>query len=222
MTCRLRTAILLTFLATAPAVFAEAPTVDPRIQDVLTQLGKVKSIHAAQLSPDGRQLAWVVESNDKPSVQIANADGSHVRAADPSAKSGSCSQDEIAWAPDSRHLAYISDCHGAERKDKTHASQIVLADAQGKTAPAVLTTLNGNAQALSWSSDGSRLAFLYVEGATRRASAVSAAKPASGEVGVDGLEVQRVATVAAAGSVPQIPLVARRAAHRLRFGASAG
>jgi len=204
MTCRLRTTILLTLLATAPAVFAEAPTVDPRIQDVLTQLGKVKSIHAAQLSPDGRQLAWVVESNDKPSVQIANADGSHVRAADPSAKSGSCSQDEIAWAPDSRHLAYISDCHGAERKDKTHASQIVLADAQGKTAPAVLTTLNGNAQALSWSSDGSRLAFLYVEGATRRASAVSAAKPASGEVGVDGLEVQRVATVAAAGSVPQM------------------
>ena len=47
-----------------------------------------------------------------------------------------------------------------------------------------------NAHALSWSSDGKRLAFLYVEGATRRASAVAAAKPASGEIGVDGLEVQ--------------------------------
>jgi dipeptidyl aminopeptidase/acylaminoacyl peptidase len=204
MNRRLRTAILLTLLAAAPAAFADTPTVDPRIQNVLAQLGKVKSIRAAQLSPDGRQLAWVVETDDKPSVQIADADGGHVRAADPSAKAGSCSQSEIAWAPDSRHLAYISDCHGAQRKDASRASQIVLADAEGKGAPVVLATLNGNAQALSWSGDGARLGFLYVEGATRRASAVSAAKPASGEVGVDGLEVQRVATVAAAGGMPQM------------------
>jgi dipeptidyl aminopeptidase/acylaminoacyl peptidase len=204
MNRRLRTAILLTLLAAAPAAFADTPTVDPRIQNVLAQLGKVKSIRAAQLSPDGRQLAWVVETDDKPSVQIADADGGHVRAVDPSAKAGSCSQSEIAWAPDSRHLAYISDCHGAQRKDASRASQIVLADAEGKGAPVVLATLNGNAQALSWSGDGARLGFLYVEGATRRASAVSAAKPASGEVGVDGLEVQRVATVAAAGGMPQM------------------
>ena len=204
MSHRLRLVTVLTLFAMAPAALADTPTVDPRIQNVLTQLGKVKSIRAAQLSPDARQLAWVVETDDKPGVQIADADGSHVRAADPSVKSGSCSQDDIAWAPDSRHLAYISDCRGAERKDTSRASQIVLVDSQGQTSPKTLTTLNGNAQALSWSSDGSRLAFLYVEGATRRASAVSAAKPASGEIGVDGLEVQRVATVAADGGATQI------------------
>jgi len=204
MTYRLRAIALLALVAATPAVLADTAAVDPRIESLLTQLGKVKSIHAAQLSPDGRQLAWVVESDHKPAIQIADADGSRARAVDPSASSENCSQDEIAWAPDSRHLAYISDCHGVERKDKSRASQIVLADTQGKATPNALTTLNGNAQALRWSSDGSRLAFLYVEGATRRASAVAAAKPASGEVGVDGLEVQRIASVDAKGGALQM------------------
>jgi len=204
MTYRLRAIALLALVAATPAVLADTAAVDPRIESLLTQLGKVKSIHAAQLSPDGRQLAWVVESDHKPAIQIADADGSRARAVDPSASSENCSQDEIAWAPDSRHLAYISDCHGVERKDKSRASQIVLADTQGKATPNALTTLNGNAQALRWSSDGSRLAFLYVEGATRQASAVAAAKPASGEVGVDGLEVQRIASVDAKGGALQM------------------
>ena len=204
MTYRLRAIALLALVAAPSALLAGTLAVDPRIESLLTQLGKVKSIHAAQLSPDGRQLAWVVESDHKPAIQIADADGSRARAVDPSASSENCSQDEIAWAPDSRHLAYISDCHGVERKDKSRASQIVLADTQGKATPNALTTLNGNAQALRWSSDGSRLAFLYVEGATRRASAVAAAKPASGEVGVDGLEVQRIASVDAKGGALQM------------------
>jgi len=204
MTYRLRAIALLALVAAPSALLAGTLAVDPRIESLLTQLGKVKSIHAAQLSPDGRQLAWVVESDHKPAIQIADADGSRARAVDPSASSENCSQDEIAWAPDSRHLAYISDCHGVERKDKSRASQIVLADTQGKATPNALTTLNGNAQALRWSSDGSRLAFLYVEGATRQASAVAAAKPASGEVGVDGLEVQRIASVDAKGGALQM------------------
>ena len=204
MTYRLRAAALLALVAATPAVLAGTSAIDPRIESLLTQLGKVKPIQAAQLSPDGRQLAWVVENDHKPGIQIADADGGHARSVDPSAKAGSCSQNEIAWAPDSRHLAYISDCNGTLNRDKARLLQIVLADTQGKIEPVALTALNGNAQALRWSSDGSRLAFLYVEGATRRASAVYAAKPAAGEIGVDGLEIQRVATVAATGGALQV------------------
>jgi len=200
----LRLAVAFTLLACAPIAFAGTAAVDPRIETLLTELGKVHPIRAAQLSPDGRLLAWVLETNDKPTVQIANADGSHVRPVDASAKAGSCSQDEIAWAPDSQQLAYVSDCHGGLGKDKSRASQLVLVDTRSKAAPKVLATLNGNARALEWANDGSRLAFLYVEGATRRASAVYAAKPAAGEIGVDGLEIQRVASVPAAGGALQL------------------
>jgi hypothetical protein len=48
----------------------------------------------------------------------------------------------------------------------------------------VALPLEGLRAALQWSSDGKSLGFLYVPGATRRASAVHAAKPAAGEVGV--------------------------------------
>ncbi|MEW5315617.1 MAG: hypothetical protein WDW38_007032 [Sanguina aurantia] len=200
----LRLAAVLTLLACASTAPAATPPVDSRIEALLAQLGKVQPIRAAQLSPDGRKLAWVTETDDQPGVQVADADGSHARAVDLSAKAGSCSQESIAWAPDSQHLAYVSDCHGAAVEGKSRASQIVLADVRGNAAPKLLATLNGNAQALEWAGDGSRVAFLYVEGATRRASAVYAAKPAAGEVGVDGLEVQRVASVAATGGALQM------------------
>src|SRR3546814_1049307 len=55
--------------------------------------------------------------------------------------------------------------------------------------------------ALPISTDGKSLGFLYVAGATRHASAVAAAKPAAGEIGVSGVEVQRVASLDVAGGV---------------------
>ena len=221
MTNPLRLAAAITLLACAPTVFAATAPVDPRIEALLTQLGKVQAIRAAQLSPDGHQLAWVIDVNDKPFVQVADADGRRIRPADPSAKAGSCSQDEIAWAPNSHQLAYVSDCHGAVGKDKSRASQIVLLDTRGKVAPKTLATLNGNAQALAWTRDGSRVGFLYVEGATRRASALYAAKPAAGEVGVDGLEVQRVASVVAAGGAPQMLTPAASYVYEFSWSADA-
>ena len=221
MTNSLRLATAIALLACAPAIFAATAPVDPRIEALLTQLGKVQPIHSVQLSPDGHQLAWVVETNHKPFVQIANVDGSHARAVDPLAKAGSCSQDSIAWAPDSVQLAYVSDCHSVAKENRSHASQIVLADTLGKRAPRSLATLNGNAQALAWASDGSHLAFLYVEGATRRASALYAAKPAAGEIGVDGLEVQRVASVDVVGGALQLLTPAASYVYEFSWSADA-
>jgi dipeptidyl aminopeptidase/acylaminoacyl peptidase len=50
-------------------------------------------------------------------------------------------------------------------------------------------------RALQWTDDGKSLGFLYVAGATRHASAVAAAKRPAGEIGVSGIEVQRVASL---------------------------
>jgi len=185
-------------LAFAPLAFAAPRAVDPRIDDLLDQLDKVRSIDAVQLSPDGRQLAWVVHTEGKPAIEVAHADGSGAHQLTMDAKPGSCRQEEIAWAPDSRQLAFLSDCGGKAGQLDVYTADV----SNGKTRR--LADLHGYAHDLSWSMDGRTLAFLYVEGATRRASAVAAAKPASGEVGVEGLEIQRVATVPAAGGVPEL------------------
>ena len=180
-------------LAFAPLASADQAGNDPRIARLLADLGKTQSIGMAKLSPDGRRLAWVVRHQGKPLVEIARADGSEARAAT-SVKPGSCSQTDIAWAPDSRHLAFLSDCGNSERR-----SDLYLADADDSAGLKKLAVLKGPAQDLSWAPDGHALGFLYVENGTRRSSALAAAKPATGEIGVDGVEVQRVAEVDAAG-----------------------
>lgn len=189
----------------APLAFADAPAaVDPRIEQLLTELGKMRSISAVQVSPDGRKLAWVVQTKGKPAIELAAADGSGAHRLNPANTPGSCSEGDIAWAPDSRHLAFLSDCGNRQAGVDGKQKDIYLADTAGKGAPQKLSSLHGYAHALQWSDDGKALGFLYVEGATRRATAVAAAKPAAGEIGVDGLEVQRVARLAASGGQAQL------------------
>jgi dipeptidyl aminopeptidase/acylaminoacyl peptidase len=178
--------------AFAPGLHAATRT-DPRIEQLLTDLGKTRAISAVQLSPDGNQLAWVVRTDGKDAIEVANADGSDAHRVG-IAKRGDCNETDPAWAPDSHHLAFLSNCaNGGKQKD------LLIVDMQAKESPKHMASLPGVAQALSWAPDGKSLGFLYVPNGTRRASAVYAAKPASGEIGVDGMEVQRVAAVDAAG-----------------------
>ncbi len=195
---RLPVPFLVFTLALAPTAFATSPTVDPRIEKLLTELGKAQSIETVAISPDGKQLAWVIERAGKPSIDVAAADGSHARRVSAAAKPGVCAESDIAWARDSRHLAFVSNCSVDLTSTKTMQNDIYLADTAGSGTPARLAQLAGYVRALQWTNDGKSLGFLYVPGATRHASAVAAAKPAAGEVGVTGMEVQRVASIDAA------------------------
>lgn len=186
--------LLLPLLVAAfvPGLHAATRT-DPRIEQLLTDLGKTRAISAVQLSPDGNQLAWVVRTDGKDAIEVAKADGSDAHRVGIT-KRGDCNETDPAWAPDSHHLAFLSNCaNGGKQKD------LLVVDMQAKESPKHMASLPGVAQDLSWAPDGKSLGFLYVPNGTRRASAVYAAKPASGEIGVDGMEVQRVATVDAAG-----------------------
>ncbi|WP_426701460.1 alpha/beta fold hydrolase [Rhodanobacter sp. Col0626] len=187
--------VLLLAIALAPNAFAGSPMVDPRIEQLLTQLGKAESIQATAISPDGKQLAWVIERDGKPTIEVAAADGSHARRISGATKPGSCAESGIAWAPDSHHLAFVSNCNVDLTNTQAMQNDVYLADTKGKGAPARLAQLKGYVRALQWTTDGKSLGFLYVPGATRHASATAAAKPAAGEVGVTGVEVQRVASL---------------------------
>ena len=199
--------LLLPLLAAVLAPVAMADThgaTDPRIEALLTELGKVRDINEVALSPDGHHLAWVVETQGKPGIMLADADGKHARSIGLMAKPGTCSEEGIAWAPDSQHLAFLSNC-ASSRSGVGGGKQpdIYVFDTQSAGKPNHLASLDGFAHALSWSPDGRTLGFLYVEGATRRASALAAAKPSLGEIGVEGIEVQRVASVPAQGGAVQ-------------------
>ncbi|HEY9513020.1 MAG TPA: prolyl oligopeptidase family serine peptidase, partial [Rhodanobacter sp.] len=179
----------------AVATPASPAAVDPRIESLLTDLAQAQSIDAVALSPDGAQLAWVIERDGKSAIAVAAADGTHPRTVSAVAKPGTCSESGIAWAPDSRHLAFVANCHVDLTSTQPMRNDIYLADTADSAAPKRLAQLAGYVRALQWTADGKALGFLYVAGATRRASAVAAAKPLVGEVGVSGVEVQRVASI---------------------------
>ncbi|RAN75738.1 peptidase S9 [Bacillus sp. SRB_336] len=187
--------LLPLFLALVPAAHASTPEIDPRIEQVLAQLGKAQSIQAVAMSPDGKQLAWVIRRDGKPAIELADADGRHAHRVSAAAKPGSCAESDIAWAPDSRRLAFVSNCNVDLTSTKVMQNAVYVADTRDNGAPARLAELKGYVRSLQWTADGKSLGFLYVPGATRHASATAAAKPAAGEIGVSGVEVQRVASL---------------------------
>ena len=112
----------------------------------------------------------------------------------------SCTESEPTWSPDSAALAFLSDC-----ADLGGQSDLYLSHLDGNP-PRRLSDLHGYVNAPAFSPDGKRIAFLYVEGATRPAGALAAMDAPSGVIGEDGIEVQRVAAVAAAAPQPAAPV----------------
>jgi dipeptidyl aminopeptidase/acylaminoacyl peptidase len=183
-------------LAQAPA----APAHDPRIPKIISALGQAKAIRGTEISPDGTHVVWEVGGRGGSDIELAPIDK-------PSAakRITSCGNDErgqesdAVFSPDSRQLAFFSDCTG------DHKMAVFLADTKAGSAPRQLAAVGGYAKQMQWSPDGKRLSFLYVEGATRPSGALAAEKPRTGVIGVEGLEVQRVAAVdVSTGTLTQI------------------
>ncbi|UPG87529.1 S9 family peptidase [Luteibacter aegosomatis] len=174
----------------------QAPT-DPRIAAILESLGKVRTVQSVAMSPDGNHLAWAVKTGKGTAIEIADADGQKAHRL---TATKDCREGSVAWAADSRHLAFLSDCAGNKPGiEEGKQNDIYVADTAGKAAPKRLTQLKGYVSSLSWRPDGKALGILYVPNATRRASATAAAGPQVGEIGVDNMEVQQVAMVDASG-----------------------
>jgi dipeptidyl aminopeptidase/acylaminoacyl peptidase len=156
-------------------------------------LRPVQSIGEIAVSPDGKRLAWI-ERGEIRVGPLANplanlAQSQRVTAA--ASPGNSCTESDLAWSPDSAALAFLSDC-----ADLGNQSDLYLSHLNGNP-PVRLSSLHGDVNAPAFSPDRKRIAFLYVEGATRPAGALAAMDAPSGVIGEDGIEVQRVASVAA-------------------------
>ncbi len=115
-----------------------------------------------------------------------------------------CTEEDLAWSPDSKSLAFTSDCN-APAAQRTRRTSISPHPAATSASARRLTHLHGGITSLAFSPDGLHIACLYIEGATRPAGALAPMKPPAGVIGVEGLEIQRVATVeTASGEFRQV------------------
>jgi dipeptidyl aminopeptidase/acylaminoacyl peptidase len=184
-------------LTAGPVAFSQSPSPahDLRIGQILKSLEQVRAIQQTDLSPDGNLIAW-----NAGGIEVAPLnDPSHPRSITACTGDTRGRESGFAWSPDSKTLAFFSNC------TTDHKPAIFLADLASNAAPRLLAPLNGFAKDLQWSPDGKLLSFLYVEGATRPSGALAAMKPPSGVIGVEGLEIQRVAAVdPVSGTISQI------------------
>ncbi len=184
MASLLRYAGALLLLASTTVLTAQTP--GSATGALLQQLGQTKRVGAVALSPNGKELAMELAGE----LVVAPLPGGS-----PGRPLTLCSKGKgevlsLSWSPDNAHLGVLADCEGTP--------EVLLTTGEPGAKPRLLTTLHGFAKALAYAPDGRSLALLYVEGATRPSGALAAMKPPSGEIGVEGLEIQRVATIDAA------------------------
>jgi dipeptidyl aminopeptidase/acylaminoacyl peptidase len=186
-------AALCAFALSFPALAADSPDTrppaNPKIRAILADLGKVQNVGQASLAPDGKHLAWSErERGGSGRIMVSDVRG---EGATPVETGQDCTASNPLWSPDSRGLLFEGDC------GKDGQTDLFVSTLNGQ--PQQITHLKGFVAHPTWSPDGQRIAFLYVPGATRPAGALAAMKPPSGVIGVEGLEVQRIAAVNARG-----------------------
>jgi dipeptidyl aminopeptidase/acylaminoacyl peptidase len=169
---------------------AATPAHDPRIGQIIEALNQAKTVRETALSPDGKWIVWGIGGRGGSDLELAPLENpSAAKRLTACAGETKGQESNAVFSPDSKQVAFFSDCTA------DHKMAIFLADAAGATSPHQLAELNGFAKEMQWSPDGKQLSFLYVEGATRPSGALAAEKIPSGVIGVEGLEVQRVAAL---------------------------
>jgi dipeptidyl aminopeptidase/acylaminoacyl peptidase len=113
----------------------------------------------AQLSPDGRCLAYVLGKGHKPDQHTPAPKAIHVievesRLTRQITTSDTTMNDQPRWSPDSRQIAFLSN------RANPAEMQLYVMDIMGGEAQA-LTDLRGGVDAPQWSPDGRWIAFLY-------------------------------------------------------------
>ena len=159
----------------------------------IDSLFALHSIAQTEISPDGKQVAWVeMLGGEGTAIRVAPADGSGQTVRLSAAASGhDCAEGRIAWSPDSKHLAFLSDAESAGQ------AQLYVTDI-ADSKPRALTHLKGSLDAPQWSPDGKGIAFLFIENAPRAAGPLG---PMTAETGVikDAVFEQRLTVVDVAG-----------------------
>jgi len=184
-----------------------APKIDPDSPEAkaVAAMFSVHEFSQTAISPDGKQVAWVeslTEKNGAPSpnsaIYVADVkDPKAARQITAGAAGTAHAESDVAWSPDSKRIAFLSDAA------KAGQSQLYVASAAGGAARR-LTQLKGFLAAPGWSPDGKTIALLFTENATRAAGPLVAETPDEGVVGQEIHEQRLTLVDAAKGTVRQI------------------
>ncbi len=155
-----------------------------------------KRIQQAEISPDGKMVAWISEWKIR--VEPVTAGGNGSRQTKEISVPGKLEPRDLAWSPDSQRLVFLGD-----EKSEVPASTVFVADV-GKGGAHKLTDLRGFVSAPSFSPDGKSLAVLFIENMPRKAGPLMPMTPPAGLMEEHVFE-QRITTIdAGSGAVKQI------------------
>lgn len=193
------------------------------IHEVEQTLFATRRFEQAAISPDGKMVAWVetlIGRDGAPSgntaIYVARVEA---KAAPKPLRAGVGAGDHqegnVAWSPDSKRVAFLSDAVKAGQRqlyvanvsggngrgtNSTGETTSIIAGAGAKR----LTNVKGFLAAPSWSPDGKTIAVLFTENATRASGPLVAETHETGEI-KDAFYEQRLAVVdAASGKLRQI------------------
>jgi|HubBroStandDraft_4_1064222.scaffolds.fasta_scaffold00890_4 dipeptidyl aminopeptidase/acylaminoacyl peptidase len=154
-------------------------TAASRAAAVLASLPHAKRIDRVAISPDGTQVAFIV---DKELTVISATGGSvHEISVD-----GDLALRQVAWSADSKQIAFLADLPG-----DIPAAQIWTAAADGNS-PIKHAELKGYVQNPRFSPDGSELAILFIADIPRVAGPLQPMTPLAGVIDEKTYE-QRIA-----------------------------
>lgn len=150
---------------------------------MLEELSAVRGFEEVKISPDGAQIAWVerLPSKDKDSAAgsaiYVTALGSRSQPRRVGAGDGKAaySESHVAWSPDGKRLAFLSD------REKANQRQLYIVDTHGGAARK-LTNLTGFLADPQWAPDGRHVALLFTENAPRVAGPLAPVTPGAGVV----------------------------------------
>lgn len=175
-------AVALSFLPRATSFAGADAKADPRVAQALNAMFSFHEFEQAAISPDGKRVAWVESlstANAAPSQNSAIYVADWKSGAAPARISGSTGvgavENGLAWSPDSKQIAFLSDAG--------HAGQQQVFVATPSSATRQLTHLKGDLADPKWSPDGKTLAFLFIENAPRAAGPLAAETRDEGVVG---------------------------------------
>lgn len=138
------------------------------------------------ISPDGRQVGWIENSNGGSAIYVSEVGTVKPRRI----TAGGSEEGNIAWSPDSKQIAFLSNAGNS-------GQQLYITNVAGG-APRKLTNVAGFLASPGWSPDGKTIALLFTENAERAAGPLVAEKAQTGVI-KEAVTEQRLTLVDVAG-----------------------
>jgi dipeptidyl aminopeptidase/acylaminoacyl peptidase len=159
--------------------------VTSRAERIFASMPRVHGISQTEISPDGSHVAWI---SGGAIYVIALSQAGTEPVAPPVRIPGDLPVRDLAWAPDSRRIAFIADL-----EQQVPAGQLWLMDTPSST-PRKIADFKGYISDPRFSRDGNSLAILFIEGIPRIAGPLMPMTPPEGVIAEHHYE-QRITTV---------------------------